>query len=141
MKNTNNMKTLQQIGFCNILERIITKEEVILTEYDLPLIKKFKEMKSYMKVLPSCESYSYEVHKQIIYDYKIGFTKMFKDFYKLFKSIKNDWYIKISLDIDNITFNDIPSIKELIEEYNKQYLFMSKLNIYNNNILIVNHEL
>lgn len=140
------MKTLQEITFCNILERIITKEEVLLTEYDLPLIKKFKEMKSYIKILPSCESSScelssYEVHKQMIYHYKIVFAKMFKDFYTLFKSIKNDWCIRICLDIENITFNDIPSIKELIEEYNKQYLFVSTLNTYNNNILIVNHEL
>lgn len=115
--------SLQQIIFCSQIERILVEKKAYLSEYDSFLIKAYENLEHYLLVEDS-----QRITSKFVTNYKTNFAKAFRQFYIIYKKIVQQWELS-AFDIHTINFNDIPSIKHILETFDKKYYFMTKSTI------------
>lgn len=103
------------------MERIMVEKKVCLSEYDTFLMKAFHDMEQLVKIPDDDININYES----LHQYKIEFSRAFKEFYHIYKKIVQKWHLS-AFDIDDIKFTDIPCIKTVIDTFSKNHYYMLK---------------
>ena len=117
------MMSLQQIVFCSQIERILVEKKVCLSEYDSFLIKAYENLEHNLLVEDS-----QPITSKFVKTYKTNFAKAFRQFYIIYKKIVQQWELS-AFDIHTINFNDIPSIKHILETFDTKFYLMTKSTI------------
>ena len=103
------------------MERIMVCKKVCLSEYDTFLMKAFHNMEQLVKIPDDDQNINHES----LHQYKIEFSRAFKEFYHIYKKIVQKWHLS-AFDIDDIQFTDIPCIKTVIDTFAKNHYYMLK---------------
>ena len=107
--------SLQEIIFCNYIECILTEETTPQnnTEYFMKIA--FQQIHQHLD-----SWHNTELSMEIIRNYRVEYMKLFKQFYKLLKQVR-DLFLDFAPNIHKIILHLIPSIKTLTWYYNHNF--------------------
>ena len=104
--------SLQRLAICTHLDNILMDRQDKLTDLEQEFKEEFKKVAD-AALFPktSCSS-----HNQ----YKMAYSMYFLKFYNILKQVLAE-YLHIAPDCDKITFQDVPAIMQVIDNFDKNY--------------------
>ncbi len=105
--------SLQQLAICSHLNNILMGRQDKLTDLEQELKEEFEKVAD-AALFPSASSCS--SHNQ----YKVAYSLYFLKFYNIFKEILAE-YSLLAPDCENIKFQDVPAIMQVIDNFDKNY--------------------
>jgi hypothetical protein len=105
--------SLQQLAICTHLDNILMDRQVQLTDLEQEFKAEFKKVAD-AALFPTANSCS--THNQ----YKMAYSLYFLAFYKILKLVLAE-YSLIAPDCENIKFQDVPAIMQVINNFDTNY--------------------
>lgn len=107
--------SLQQLAFCTHLDNILMDKQDQLTVLEQEFKAEFKKVAD-AALFPTGTSCISSTHKQ----YKMAYSLYFLRFYNIFKEVLAE-YSLLAPDCENIKFQDVPAIMQVIDNFDKNY--------------------
>ena len=103
--------SLQQLAICTHLDNILMDRQDKLTDLEQEFKEEFIKVADAALATTSCSSPN---------QYKMAYSLYFLKFYNIFKLVLAE-YSLIAPDCAKITFQDVPAIKQIIENFDTNY--------------------